>query len=198
LSGFFIFGEPQRDEDRKRHEECNHSTFVVLCVLAPWWFKDFIMLQRKTLTKEQALQKLRHYCAYQERCHSEVRSKLYQLGVTRKIHDELISDLIQQDYLNEERFAVAYARGKFRINRWGKRKIESGLREKQISDYCIKKALKEIPEKDYKEKLEKLVEVKFQSLEGESDFNRKKKTIEYFIGRGFEGKILMEIVKNFK
>ncbi|MBK5272343.1 MAG: RecX family transcriptional regulator, partial [Bacteroidia bacterium] len=101
------------------------------------------MLFKKKLTKEQAFQKLKHYCGYQERCHLEVRQKLYDLGVHKKDHDEIISTLITENYLNEERFATLFARGRFRIKKWGRMKIKYELKQKQISDYCIKKALKQ-------------------------------------------------------
>ena len=82
------------------------------------------MLYKKFLTKEQAMQKLKHYCAYQERCHSEVRDKLYRLSVWKKDHDEIIAALIEENYLDEERFAMAFAGGKFRMNQWGRIKIK--------------------------------------------------------------------------
>jgi|SRR6185369_11138986 len=144
------------------------------------------MISRKNLTKEQALQKLRHYCSYQERCHSEVKTKLYELGIHKKLNDEIIAELIQGNYLNEERFAIAFARGKFKMNEWGKRKIEFALKEKFISDYCIKKSLKQIPEKEYLEILGKLAKEKYESLKGEQYLIRKKKTIDYLTSRGFE------------
>jgi regulatory protein len=153
------------------------------------------MLKRKTLTKEQALQKLRHYCSYQERCHSEVRSKLYQLDINKKLFDEIIAELIQGGYLNEERFAISFARGKFKMNEWGKRKIEYALKEKFISDYCIKKALKQIPEKEYLEVLEKLAKEKYESLKGEHYLIRKKKILDYLAGRGFEWELMKEIIE---
>ena len=98
-------------------------------------------MQKTYLTKEQALQKLKHYCGYQERCHSEVISKLYDLGVYKNEHDEILSTLIQENYLNEERFAIQFVGGKFRLKHWGKIKIKYELKSKQISEYCIKKAL---------------------------------------------------------
>ena len=154
------------------------------------------MLKRKTLTKEQALQKLRHYCSYQERCHSEVKTKLYQLGINKKLYDEIIAELIQGNYLNEERFAISFARGKFKMNHWGKRKIEFALKEKFISDYCIKKALKQIPETEYREVLEKLATEKYESLKGEQYLVRKKKTIDYLTGRGFEWELVKEALED--
>jgi len=153
------------------------------------------MIKRKTLTNEQALQKLRHYCSYQERCHSEVRSKLYQLGVYKKFHDELIAELIQQNYLNEERFAIAFARGKFKMNQWGKRKITQALKEKRVSEYCIKTALNQIPENDYLETLQKLVEKKIESLNGEKISLKKNMVAQSLIAKGFEPKIVLNHIQ---
>lgn len=144
------------------------------------------MAYKKILTKEQALKKLKQYCAYQERCHREVKEKLYALGVWKRDHDEIIATLIEENYLNEERFAIAYAGGKFRIKGWGRIKIKYELKQKQVSEYCIKKALKQIDESNYIDKLTKLAIEKYQSLKGEQYLIRKKKTIDYLVGRGFE------------
>ncbi len=144
------------------------------------------MAYKKILTKEQALQKLKQYCAYQERCHREVKEKLYALGVWKRDHDEIIATLIEENYLNEERFAIAYAGGKFRIKGWGRIKIKYELKQKRVSEYCIKKALKQIDESNYIDKLTKLAIEKYQSLKGEQYLIRKKKTIDYLVGRGFE------------
>lgn len=122
-------------------------------------------MQKKYLTKEQALQKLKHYCGYQERCHSEVRQKLWDLGVRSAEHDEIISALIEEDYLNEERFAKQFAGGKFRMNDWGRKKIYYGLKEKGISDYLIKKGLKEIDDEVYNKTLHELTEKKVRFAE---------------------------------
>jgi regulatory protein len=151
------------------------------------------MVKRKMLTNEQALQKLKHYCSYQERCHSEVRSKLHQLGVTKKSHDELIAELIQQDYLNEERFAMAFARGKFKMNSWGKKKIVQALKAKQISEYCIKQALKQIGDNDYLEAIKKLATKKLEHLNGEKEPVKKNAAITYLVSRGFEAKEVMKV-----
>ena len=107
----------------------------------------------KYLTKEQALQKLKHYCTYQERSHYEVKQKLYELGVRTNDHDEIIASLIDEDYLNEERFAIQFAGGKFRMKQWGKKKILYALREKKVSDYSIKKALAAIDKAAYNKTL---------------------------------------------
>lgn len=148
-------------------------------------------MYKKTLTKEQALQKLRHYCGYQERCHQEVKEKLYSLGVKKKEHDEIIAALIEDNYLNEERFAIAFAGGRFRMKQWGRVKIKYELRQRQVSDYSIRKALKQIDEKEYFSVLHKLAEEKYASLKSEQPMVRKKKTMDYLLQKGFE----MELVK---
>jgi regulatory protein len=147
-------------------------------------------MYKKSLTKEQALQKLKHYCGYQERCHAEVKQKLYDLGVWRKDHDEIIATLIEENYLNEERFAILYAGGKFRMKQWGRKKILYALKEKQISDYCIRKAMKEIDPEEYEKVFEKNISERYASLKGEQYLVRKKKTIDYMIQRGFEHELI--------
>ena len=141
----------------------------------------------KHLTKEQALQKLKHYCGYQERCHSEVKEKLWQLKVNRNDHDEIIANLIEEDYLNEERFAIQFAGGKYRIKQWGRVKIKYELKQRMVSDYSIKKALKQIDEKDYIKTLNKLAEKRYASLKDEQWIVRKKKTMDYLWQKGYEG-----------
>lgn len=151
-------------------------------------------MNRKTLTKEQALQKLRHYCGYQERCHKEVRDKLYELGILKKDHDEIIASLIEDDYLNEERFAISYAGGKWRIKHWGRVRILHELKQKQISPYCIKKAMKEIDEDEYLTVLKKLAEEKYALLKSDQYLVRKKKTMDYLMGRGFESTLILKVL----
>jgi len=151
-------------------------------------------MYKKQLTKEQALQKLKHYCAYQERCHSEVKEKLYQLGVWKKDHDEIIASLIEENYLNEERFAIAYAGGKFRVKQWGRVKIRYELKQKQVSEYSIKKAMKQIDEEEYLLVLNKLAKEKYAALKSEQYLVRKKKTIDYLAAKGFEADLVRNIL----
>lgn len=141
---------------------------------------------KKQLSKEQALQKLKQYCAYQERSHHEVKSKLYDLGVWKKDHDEIIAALIEDNYLNEERFAIAFAGGKFRMKQWGRVKIKYELKQRHVSEYCIKKAMKEIDEATYLATLTRLAEEKYAALKGEQYLVRKKKTQDYLIQKGYE------------
>jgi regulatory protein len=161
------------------------------CQTGAFYF-SFVEMYKKQLTKEQALQKLKHFCSYRERCHSEVKEKLYNLGVRRSNHDEITASLIEQGYLNEERFAIAFASGKFRIKQWGRVKIKYELKQKQVSDYSSRQALKQIDNQEYLSVLKKLAEVKYASLKSEQYLIRKKKTMDYLLQRGFE----WELVKN--
>jgi regulatory protein len=155
-------------------------------------------LQKKYLTKEQALQKIRQYCGYQERSHSEVQQKLWDLGVHRSEHDEIISTMIEEDYLNEERFAIQFAGGKFRMKGWGKKKIYYALKEKKVSEYCINKALKQIDEAGYEETLDRLAEKKYALLKGEQYLVRKKKTMDYLLQKGYELPMVTAVVNKLQ
>jgi regulatory protein len=130
------------------------------------------------LTKSQALPKIKQYCAYQERCHQEVKEKLYSFGLYKNDIDQLIAQLIEENYLNEERFAQHYAGGKFRMKHWGRNKIKQALKQKQVSDYCIKKAMKEIDDEVYMKTLHKLAEQKLKTLKGERNIFIKKKNLQ--------------------
>jgi regulatory protein len=155
------------------------------------------MIPKKYLTKEQAFQKAKYYCAYQERCHAEVKEKLYSLGLWKKDVEEIISLLIEENYLNEERYAVAFAGGKFRMNHWGRIKIKYELKQKNISAYCIKKAMKEIEEADYEKAFLKLAEEKWQSLKCEKNiFIKKRKTQDYLLQKGFEHEMILGFFNN--
>jgi regulatory protein len=158
------------------------------------WKNNIIKLQKKFLTKEEALQKLRQYCAYQERSHYEVQQKLYQLGIRKSEHDEVISTLIEEDYLNEERFAKAFAGGKFRMKDWGRKKIYYALKEKKVSEYSIKQAMKEIDEAEYAKNLNELVAERYESLKDEQYLVRKKKTIDFLIQKGYEYELVSRAV----
>ena len=108
-------------------------------------------MTKKYLSQDEALLKMQHYCAYQERCQDEVRSKLIEYGVYGDALENIIADLIADNYLNEERFARAFAGGKFRIKHWGRIKIVQELKARKISDYSVRKALEsEINDEDYR------------------------------------------------
>ncbi|MEO6136728.1 MAG: regulatory protein RecX [Ginsengibacter sp.] len=146
-------------------------------------------------TPVQSVPKIKQYCAYQERCHAEVKNKLYSFGLNKSEIDEIISILITENYLNEERFAIHYAGGKFRVRQWGKIKIKQALKLKQVSDYCIKKALKEIDSGDYKKIFYKLVDQKLKALSKEKNiFIKKRKLQDYLMSKGFESELIREVV----
>lgn len=142
---------------------------------------------KQQLTPEQALQKLRHYCAYAERCHSDVVNKLYDLGVWKRDQDEIVATLIEENYLNEERFAQAFAGGHFRTKKWGRNKIKINLKQKGISEYCIKKGMAEIDQADYLQTLQTLFEDKWHNLKDtQNRFAKMKKTTDYLLQKGYE------------
>lgn len=148
------------------------------------------------LTKSVVIPKIKHYCAYQERCHSEVKEKLYGFGMNRAEVDELLSMLIEENYINEERFAIQYAGGKFRMNHWGRNKIKQGLKQRQVGDYCIKKAMKEIDEDEYLKLIDKLADQKLATLKSEKNiFIKKRKLQDFLLQRGFESDLVREILK---
>ncbi|HEU5053581.1 MAG TPA: regulatory protein RecX [Hanamia sp.] len=149
----------------------------------------------QNFTPEQAIPKIKQYCAYQERCHAEVRDKLYSFGLHKNDVEEIISELISENYLNEERFAIHFAGGKFRMKQWGKIKIKQVLKFKQVSDYCIRKALKEIDADEYERTFQKLVEQKLKSLKSEKNiFIKKRKMQDFLLQKGFESEYVKAAV----
>lgn len=143
---------------------------------------------------EKALQKIRQFCAYQERNHREVKEKLYSFGLYKEQVEDLISKLIEDNFLNEERYAIAYAGGKFRMKDWGKNKIKYGLKQQQVSDYCIKKALKTIDIDEYEQKIKKLFAAKEKSLKSEKNiFIKRKKIQQYLMQKGYESSLINEL-----
>jgi regulatory protein len=156
------------------------------------------MIQGKRLTPDQALQKARHYCGYQERCHQEVKTKLFGFGLNRQEVDNALSALIEEDYLNEERFAIQFAGGKFRMKGWGRSRIKMELKQRQVSEYCIKKAMKEIPDPAYYTTLEKLARIRWESLKDEDKTSRLRKTQDHLIYKGYEWDLIKETLKGLE
>lgn len=145
-------------------------------------------------TPEQARPKIKQYCAYQERCQKEVREKLFSFGLALDDADEIISELITENYLDEERFAIQYAGGKFRMLHWGKNKIRQSLKQKDISEYCIRKGLNAIDAEEYFKTFRKLSEKKLSSLRSEKNiFIKKKKLQDYLFTKGFEMEMIREV-----
>ncbi|WP_199724481.1 regulatory protein RecX [Taibaiella sp. KBW10] len=143
---------------------------------------------------ESTIAAIKHYCAYQERCHSEVRHKLISLECYGEELEEAMSVLIEEDYLNEERFAASYARGKFRMNKWGKTRIKQQLKLKKVSEYCIKKGIAQIEEAAYLDTLSGLMEKKITALAAEkNEWVRKQKVHHYLLQKGFEPELIQEV-----
>lgn len=153
--------------------------------------------QKKVYDIDEAREKIRAFCAYRERSQREVSDKLYEYGFYEETRNELISELIQENFLNEERFARAYVRGKFRIKHWGRKKIEQGLFYHQLSDYVMRKAFSEIPENEYLQTLEQVIEKSWRNTRLKDSFQRKGKVASYAIRRGFEPELVWEVLKGY-
>jgi regulatory protein len=148
---------------------------------------------KKKLTPSQAIIKAQASCAYQERCQQEMRDKLYEWGLYSNDVENIIANLVTDGFLNEERFAKAFAGGKFRIKKWGKVKIKIELKKRKISDYCIRKAMEEIDDKAYMNALEETISKKLKSLCGKQQV-KNYKAAQYAISRGFESDLVWEIL----
>jgi len=150
---------------------------------------------KKTYTVDEARHKIQNYCAYQERCHKEVIDKLKSMHMIPEVIDVLVVELIQDNFLNELRFAKAFARGKFNIKKWGRNRITRELKYREISDYSIKKALNEISDQDYLETFHELAEKRNAQIKEKHPAKRKKKLADYLLYRGWESHLVYEKVR---
>lgn len=153
---------------------------------------------RKRLSPEEAWQKIKHYCAYQERCHYDAREKLFTFGLSKTHVDTLVSRLIEEDFLNEARFARQFAGGHFRTKKWGKVKISYALKQKRVSQVNIKSALKEIDDSNYQAVLIRLAQSKWKLLKNEQYLNRLSKTTQYLLGKGYESSLIQEAIQQIR
>ena len=144
------------------------------------------MQTKKSYTLQEATRKLEHYCAYQERCHKEVRQKLESLNMIPEAIDIIIVHLLEQNFLNEARFAKAFVNGKFRIKAWGRNRLSFELKKKDISKFNINQALGEIDNVDYIEKLNNLAQKRANSITESNKYKKQKKIIDYLLYRGWE------------
>jgi regulatory protein len=149
-------------------------------------------MSEKTYTLEEATKKLEHYCAYQERCHQEVRRKLEGMHMIPEAIDVIIVHLLEQNYLNETRYAKAFVRGKFRIKHWGRRRLTLELKKKDISQVNINTALSEIEDSEYLEVFAQLAEKRANAIHETNVFKKRKKFIDYFLYRGWESHLIYE------
>ncbi|WP_335340585.1 regulatory protein RecX [Pedobacter cryoconitis] len=151
---------------------------------------------KPALDKRTALVKAESYCAYQERAQQEIRNKLYDWGLRHDDVEEVITELILNNFLNEERFAMAYVSGKFNIKKWGKVKIKQGLKLKKIPEKMILKALNSIDYDDYLKTILAAAEKKSAVLVEKDAYKRKYKLITYLMGKGFENNLISEVLKD--
>lgn len=155
-------------------------------------------MQKSIISIREATQKIEHYCAYQERCHQEVITKLYELGQNETERNQIIAQLIADNFLNEERFAQSFARGKHRIKSWGNIRIVNELKSKHISSRNITTALKEISEEEYLETFEKLSDRIWESITEKNTTKKRKKFCDYLLRKGFESDLVYQKVKELE
>lgn len=150
----------------------------------------------KISDQKVALAKAEHYCTYQDRSQQEVRDKLYEWGLWTDAVENIIAQLIQDNFLNEERFANAYAQGKFNQKGWGRNKIKQGLKFKKVSDVLIKKALRTLDDDRYMAMLQIIIDKKVATLSEKDAFKRKYKLKQYALSRGYENDLVDDVLKD--
>ncbi|MGY6650009.1 regulatory protein RecX [Wenyingzhuangia sp. IMCC45574] len=158
------------------------------------------MLQKKsqkTYTVEEAKRALENYCVYQDRCHKEVEDKLRKMNMIPKACEVILLHLMEHNFLNEERFAQSFARGKFRIKKYGKVRITQELKLRNISEYNIRTALKEIDTSDYFDTLANLSEQKWQNTKEPNFFKKKKKVVDFLLRKGYESHLIFEALEKY-
>ncbi len=151
----------------------------------------------KTYTVDEARRKLEQYCAYQERCHEEVLQKLKNLNMIPQASDIIITHLIEHNFLNEERFAKSFARGKHRIKHWGKERIIKELKFRNISRYNIDLALKELPEQEYLDHFYNLAQKQWENITETNLQKKKKKLFDFLMRKGYETNLIYNIINDF-
>lgn len=157
-----------------------------------------MQLKSKVVTPEEAMNRIARYCAYQERSHQEVRNKLYSFGLRTSDVEMLLSRMITDGFLNEERFARAFAGGKFRLKKWGRNKIIHELEALQVSSRCIRSGLEEIDQKTYLRTLEGLLKKKLATLDEPNPFRRKDRAARFVIAKGYEPPLVWELLKELE
>jgi len=148
-------------------------------------------------TIAQALDRASKYCALEDRCQFDVRNKLIYWGLNEQEADEALVWLITEGFVNDERFARAFVRGKFKQNGWGKTKIAQALKAKEISDPCIQLGLSEVNQTEYIELLNTLASKKWNQL-SDDRFKKVQKTVRFLLSRGFESALVWEVTNNLK
>ncbi len=149
----------------------------------------------KAYTVDQIKAKMEYYCAYQDRCHYDVEKKLREFFLIPEARDEILLGLMREKFLDEERFAKSFARGKFKIKHWGKKKITQELKKRNISDYLINKGLKEIDTSEYLTTIDNLLLKKKNNIKAKNDFELRNKLTSFMLNKGFEYDLIIESIK---
>lgn len=155
------------------------------------------MQNNQGISVNDAIKKLEYYCSYQDRCYKEVTMKLKSLGMFQTAIDHILDHLVANNFLNEERFAKSFARGKHKFKYWGKRRIEQELKFRDISSYNIKTALKEI-ESDYLSNFYALAERKWQNTTEASLDKKKRKWVDFLMRKGYESNLIFDFLKHLQ
>ncbi len=153
---------------------------------------------KEVYSVKDAISKAEHYCAYQERCHTEVEQKLRTMKMDSEEISIIISHLINDNFLNESRFACSFARGKHRIKHWGKIRIVNELKFRNITTYNINLALKEISQEEYAATFHSLAERQWEAIQETNSLKKRKKFCDYLLRRGFESNLVYEKVKELE
>jgi regulatory protein len=148
------------------------------------------------MSDPKIISKAQKYCTYQERSQQELRDKLYEWGLHKRDVELMIVQMIEEGFMNEERFAIAYAGGKFRIKNWGRIKIKLALKQKKVSDYCIRKALSQIEDKDYQNTLVKIISAYAGKVKEKNPLKKNYRIAQYAIGRGYEPELVWETLRS--
>ncbi|WP_396140617.1 regulatory protein RecX [Flavobacterium sp.] len=156
------------------------------------------MNSKSSASAEEILQKLEYYCSYQERCHVEVQEKLRQFTLSENEKNQIIVQLIEHNFLNEERFARCFARGKFRIKHWGKNRIVNELKQRQISAPNIKCGLTEISDEEYHDTFDKLAQRHWETIKETNLHKKKKKFCDYLLRKGWESNLVYDRLKELE
>lgn len=151
-------------------------------------------MTHKVFTVDEIKRKLEQYCIYQDRCHKEVEQKLQSFTLIPEAKEHILLSLIENDFLNEERFAKSFARGKFRIKSWGKNRIINELKQKDISAYNIKTALKEIDDDEYLSTLYKITQKRNEIIKESNLYKRKQKLFGFLIRKGYESDLIYKVI----
>ena len=152
------------------------------------------MQKKQSFTVDEIKRKLEQYCVYQDRCHKEVEQKLREFTLIPEAKEQILLSLLQDNFLNEARFATSFARGKFRIKNWGKQRIIRELKFREISTYNIKSALKEIDEEEYLQRIQLITEKRNQIISESITYKRKQKLIGFLQRKGYEMDLIYKTV----